>query len=911
MPGAPNQPACPCCIPHCLAQRSPVDLISYVVPHSRTPNYFSDCDELTASQFQVGKLDIKFFLNIRSYLDGTCDRNIDIQYGMMRLEAFYYALDTANSNALLLHGHSLGAYVYDSCKNPNKAVICSIGQSESIIAMIGPESSNAINIGSMVYSSFTPQTAVIAYGGTGEMLQDKEQYPNLFQTVPSGAVMVDALTDIAVLYNWTFVAVLYSPSSNMGSDIREFRSAASRKGICIKYSAPTKKAINDKFFEDFLKPLKKQAIIQVVYLLLTDADARALFVYLSKHQADFANLQFIGGQHLGTKLAILSGNEMVDLGLITIELESPQVPGFKDYFLSLRPESNSRNAFFAQFWEQVFNCSLAKNGTGTMRRCLGNESLTEGKGYYENVPVLPVIDAVLAISYALSEALNERCSHLTGAYRATCLSSMNVTKIDYNDIYLQDTMIASLPSIRFTFPLGRHFQFDSQRRQILNYTIYCTKKLDNKVTFVKTGTWRHNSTYSDPRFQYKDRLFINSSLIQWRTNSTPVSRCGIECGENEIRVYDRTYSCCWTCKSCQQNSIVLNNTCKVCSEWTRSNTVAKICVPMPIEVINMSSALPVVIILLAAIYIVIVFAILFIYIWRFTSRSIKSTSRELSLVSLFGLLLTFFTPLSFLARPSILVCSVQQCLLGMSLTLCCVPLFLKTFVIYRILKKASISAVAPKLSKKRSQIFICAGLITIQALLCALWIQGNPGTVKRYTSADNTHIITHCKYDLVSLIINFAYPCFIMVLALVFAFRTKTKNLPIILSEGKRVVFASALNCLIIFLYLVTFTVYFNAMNSFIQEYSISFVYIIIGAINISFIFLPRVFFVLRPSPTVFQSQFQSPIHNAEEQNTINFSTIQIVDRRQSKEPQAIQTKCSHCNNMTDVVLRSRISKTD
>ena len=871
---------------------------------------FSDCTDRSVLEVQVGELNINFFHTIKSYIDGRCSGIIDAQYGMIRLEAFFYALDIANSNVPLLHGHSLGAYIFDSCKNPNKAVICSVADSDSVIANIGPENSNSVRIGSLIYSSFSPQVALITYGSPGEMLQDQVQYSNLFQTIPSGTYMVDALTDIAVFHNWTFVAVLYS-HTNVGSDFPAFRSAAEKKGVCIKYSVSTTKSLNDKFFDGALKSLKKQTLIQVVYLLLTDAEAKALFVYLSKHQADFSNLQFIGGQQLGTKLSLLSGNETVDLGLITLEVESPHLPGFKDYFLSLRPEKNSRNSFFAEFWEQVFNCSLENNGTGTRHPCLGNETLSEGRGYYDNVPVLPVIDAVLAVSHALSQAFDERCSHLTGSDRATCLSSTNITQSEYNDTFLQDTIIAKLPFVQFSFLPGRRFRFDSNRRQILNYSIYNTQLVNYKVTFVKAGTWLYNSTYSDPRFQHRDRLLINSSRIKWRTNSTPVSRCGNECGEIEIKIYDRAFPCCWTCQSCGQNSFVENNTCTTCSQWTRSDPVAKKCISMPVRTIEMSDALPVAIIVFLALYSLVVVVILAIYLWHFKSRAIKSTSRELSLVSLFGVVLTFSTPISFLAKPSSFVCSVQQCLLGLSLTLCCVPLFLKTFVIYRILKKAKISTVAPRLSRKRSQIFICAGLVTIQILLCALWIQGNPGTVKMYTSADNTHIITHCKYDVFSLTINFAYPCVIMILASVFGLRTATRKLPVVVSEGKRVALASALICLLVFLYLITFTVYFSDRNSFVQEYSISIVYIIIGAISISLIFLPRVCRVLRPSPTVRQSHCQSIGSNAEEQHTINFSAIQIIELKQTKDPQSIQAKCPHCNCMNDVVLRVPVSKTD
>ena len=864
------------------------------------------CRDRDVLDLSTNAIDVQFFHNIRSYLNGKCS-SIDAEYGMMRLEAFLYALDVFNDNLGILYGHSIGAYIYDSCQNPNKEIICSVAQSGSIVALIGPEDSNSVHIGSVIYSSFTPKTAIVTYGGTSDVLRDKEQYPNLFQTVPGDSTMVDALTDIATFYNWTFVAVLYS-FDNMGNGFNEFKTASAKKGICIKYSVSMKKTLDDAFFTKVLKPLRKQKSVRVVFLLLTDIEAKRLFSYISKHYSDFANLQFIGGQHLGVKSAVLSGSKDTDIGLITLEFEPLHVQEFTNYYLALRPEKNARNKYFVPFWEQVFNCSLKKNQTGkNFSTCFGNETLKEGKGFFKNIPVMPVIDAVLALGHAVKLALEERCSHLTPLSKFNCLESENVTETYYNETYLSDTVISKLPLVKFAFPAGRHFEFDSYRRQRLNYSIYNTQLFDEDVKFVNIGTWRHGNTNKTSRFQYQERLFINTSIVKWRLNSTPVSRCGKECDRAEIKVYDNAFPCCWTCQSCQSNSIVLNNTCKACNEWTKSDKTGRKCTVMPIKAINSSSALPVVIIILVTLCITVVVAILAIYIKYFKSRPIKATSRELSLVSLFGLFAMFLTPLAFLAPPSSLICNLQQCLFGTSLTLCSVPLFLKALVIYRVVKKAKISTVTPKLSKKRSQMSICAGLILIQMLLCALWLQGNPGTVRKHISADKTYVITHCKYDVFSLVINFIYPCFIMALATVFALRTTAKKLPATVFEGKRMALTSALTCLIIFLYLASFTVFVSDKEGFIQEYSISFVYIIIGTINVSCIFFPRVTFVLSPSPADFQSPHLPTAGNMKDQNSAECTPTPDA----SREPQKKKDDQPTSDSKDDVIFLKPTTKND
>lgn len=799
-----------------------------------------------------GELDLQFFIKLRSHLRGGCSRTIEESYGMMRLESFLYALDQVNANSSLLFGHKLGAVIHDSCKNPNKELICSVGLYDSIIGLVGPERSDPVNIGSVIYSSFYPKFPMVTYGGTSDSLQDKEQYPNLFQTVPSDTHMVDALSDIASFYNWTFIGVLYS-FENMGNGINELRSAASKKGICIKFSIAMKKTLNDAFFQSALKPLQREKDIKVVFLLLSDVEAQAFLLYASKRQSDFSRLQFVCSQHLGTKLSVLPGNKSIDVGLITLEVESAHVPDFEKYFLSLRPATNSRNPSFGRYWEQVFNCSLNLNATGGTTRCKGNETLKEGRGYFSNAPVIPIIDAVFAYAHAVSLSLQDRCSHLGEPSRKDCLANKSSIEMNINGSYLQEMVIAKLPTVNFTFPIGHRFEFDSYRRQKLNYSIYNTQADGNGVRFVNVGTWRNIKSKEAPRFSYKDRLTVNTSLVRWRLNSTPLATCGKQCSVSETRLYDRVFPCCWSCIPCQTNAIIVNNTCIACRAWTKKDAAGRKCITMPVTVIDTSSAFPILVIVLVTCWSVVVLLILAIYMRHFNSQPIKATSRELSLVSLMGLLAMFCTPLAFLARPSSVVCNLQQCLFGTSLTLCSVPLFLKALVLFRVVRKAKKSVTSPRLSNKRSQFLICAGLIFIQILLSALWLQGNPGIVQKYISTDKSYVITHCKYEIFSLVVNFIYPCIIMGLATVFALRTAAKNLPATVFEGKRIALTSALTCFIIFLYLVSFTVYVNNKNSFIQEYSISLTYLIIGAVNVSCVFFPRIALVFKPAPEVLQ----------------------------------------------------------
>lgn len=56
----------------------------------------------------------------------------------------------------------------------------------------------------------------------------------------------------------------------------------------------------------------------------------------------------------------------------------PLLPGFDEYFTGLTLENNRRNVWFAEFWEENFDCRLlsASKREDTSRKCTGTNVLT-------------------------------------------------------------------------------------------------------------------------------------------------------------------------------------------------------------------------------------------------------------------------------------------------------------------------------------------------------------------------------------------------------------------------------------------------------------------------------------------------------------------------------------------------------
>lgn len=63
----------------------------------------------------------------------------------------------------------------------------------------------------------------------------------------------------------------------------------------------------------------------------------------------------------GKQQKLVENLEDIAEGAITVELQSENIPGFDQYMMSLNPETNVRNPWFEQYWEDTFDCILPKN----------------------------------------------------------------------------------------------------------------------------------------------------------------------------------------------------------------------------------------------------------------------------------------------------------------------------------------------------------------------------------------------------------------------------------------------------------------------------------------------------------------------------------------------------------------------
>ena len=75
---------------------------------------------------------------------------------------------------------------------------------------------------------------VISTGATSSKLSNHRQYPYFSRTIPADYISAKVFVDIAKIYNWEYVSVLYTDNEDGTSLKIQFEEQMNNNGLCIK-----------------------------------------------------------------------------------------------------------------------------------------------------------------------------------------------------------------------------------------------------------------------------------------------------------------------------------------------------------------------------------------------------------------------------------------------------------------------------------------------------------------------------------------------------------------------------------------------------------------------------------------------------------------------------------------------------
>ena len=614
-------------------------------------------------------------------------------------EAMAFAVMTINQDDSVLPNVTLGFIIHDDCSWPEYSTWGSLslvlgaqpslegdsciipgptigGDIKRVIGIVGTGETYTTEVAINTAQLF--QRPLVSYGATDQELHGEHGHPYFFGTIPSDSYKASAIVDILLYFEWEYIAMIFSDDHEIHHLEEDIVNLLEVFGICLYAEAE----LSEDPTEDELQ--------QMVAMLQTHPHAKLVVVLVSSASAFSAVMSSVQSAYPPLERTWLSSDtwekELIGnaeaLGGLFIQFRKPEIMEFEEYFRSLLEgnETSNINPWFYEF-------------------CGGSDICHEAsqEGFSKELPTLaPTIDAVLALAYALDDTI----------LALSCNGS--ITDCLLRDKNIQRSILENLRTVEFFGTRGDfYFEHDFVPAQVIVKNLQ--RSNEGNLELVEVGTWSSTKPYWE-------QLEINSSLLQWAggTGDVPISVCRDECNPGYIEVIDFTKRCCWKCQACRVDDIVVGTECVSCqqNEWPNMNFT--MCEKIIGRTVTWHDPAVVFLSFMTSLGLLLSIVTSCGMIRYRNHALIKASSRELSAVNIFGLILAFVSVFPLLLPPTAGICGVAQSMYALSFTLMYAPLLLKVNRIYRIFESSRKTVKRPQFTGSTAQLVIVALFVITQ-----------------------------------------------------------------------------------------------------------------------------------------------------------------------------------------------------
>ncbi|XP_076466154.1 uncharacterized protein LOC143297622 [Babylonia areolata] len=708
--------------------------------------------------------------------------------------------------------------------NPHEDGGCGTLVNKPIVGLIGPGSSEAsIQVQNLMQIFNIPQ---IGYSATSMDLSDKNIYRYFLRVVPPDKYQVQALVDIVLAFNWTYISTVHSDGNYGMRGMEMFTDLVASYNICIASTDNVASSDSKLEFDRVVDTLKKTPNASVVVCFCEGITVKKLLQAISRKRVD-GRFLIIGSDGWGNRLDVVEGQERTASGAISIKLYSPPLPHFDRYYGSLRPDGSvvHRNPWFTEFWQEKFHCYLpGDERVATFPQpCTGSESLANSD---QDSKLGFVVNAVKTMALALHDMHSDLCP----GRRGLC---PDMTPIN-GTLFLEYLLNVSFPSYS-----GHDVHFDDHgdppgRYEILNYQP--VTHADGNVTYeyVTIGQWMTGN------------LELNESAIYWpgkgQNSDKPFnSVCSQPCGPGFVKqgVVSDGLTCCWVCTPCQDNEIVVDEAhCSPCAlgRWPNDNKTD--CEQIAVEFVTWLDTWSLVVVALACVGLLCTAWVTAIFIRSHNTPVVKASTRELSYILLLGIALAFSCNFLLVSKPAPVLCYLSRIVPGLAFSLMYGALVTRTNRIARILEGSKrIMTKKPRFMSATAQVVITIIIIGIECVIISAMLVLEPADSEMdYSTARRVRLV--CNTSTLGIIVPLGFNLFLIFMCTLYA--VKTRNLPENFNEAKFIGFTMYTTCVI---WLGFFPIYFGGQKY--QEVTLSVSISLSAAIALALLFFPKVYIIL------------------------------------------------------------------
>uniref|UniRef100_A0A8C7C8D1 Glutamate metabotropic receptor 7 n=1 Tax=Oncorhynchus kisutch TaxID=8019 RepID=A0A8C7C8D1_ONCKI len=504
--------------------------------------------------------------------------------------------------------------------------------------------------------------------------------------------------------------------------------------------------------------------------------------------------------------------------------------GFDAYFTSRTLENNRRNVWFAEYWEENFNCKLMSSSKkeDTSRKCTGQERIGTDSKYEQEGKVQFVIDAVYAMAHALHNMQRDLCPDISGI----CPDM---------DLAGGKKLLKYIRSVTFNGSAGTSVNFNRNGDAPGRYDLFQYQINNNSSPGYKNiGQWT-------------ETLQLNIEDMQWPDGQTeiPSSVCSQPCKTGQRKKAVKGMPCCWHCEPCDGYQYQYDETsCKLCSYSMMPNPNRTACQPIPIVKLEWHSPWAVIPVFLAMLGIIATIFVMATFIRYNDTPIVRASGRELSYVLLTGIFLCYIITFVMIAKPDVAICSFRRIFLGLGMCISYAALLTKTNRIYRIFEEGKTSVTAPRLISPTSQLAITSSLISAQLLGVFVWFGVDPpNTIIDYDeqktfNSDQARGVLKCDITDLQIICSLGYSILLMVTCTVYAI--KTRGVPENFNEAKPIGFTMYTTCIV---WLAFIPIFFGTAQSaeklYIQTTTLCISMNLSASVALGMLYIPKVYVII------------------------------------------------------------------
>ncbi|KAM9751874.1 metabotropic glutamate receptor 7 isoform 1-T1 [Menidia menidia] len=783
--------------------------------------------------------------------DGAPCGDLKKENGIQRLEAMMYALDQINQDEQLLPNITLGARVLDTCSRDTYAleqsltfvqalitkdtsdVRCTNGEPpvfvkpEKVVGVIGASASSvSIMVANILRLFQIPQ---ISYASTAPELSDDRRYDFFSRVVPPDSFQAQAMVDIIRALGWTYVSTIASEGSYGEKGVEAFTQLSKEAGgICIAQSLKIphnpKLEDYDKIIQQLLETYHSRAVI----IFASEEDIRGV-LNATKRANQVGHFLWIGSDSWGSKSSPIHQLEDVAVSAVTILPKRSSIKGFDEYFTGLTLENNRRNVWFAEFWEENFDCRLlSASKREDSRKCTGQERIGIDSKYEQEGKVQFVIDAVYAMAHALHNMHRDLCPD----HPSVC-PQMEVTDGKALLRYIRNTS--------FNGSAGTSVVFNKNGDAPGRYDLFQFQMTNSSTPEYKVvGQW-------------VETLQLRMEELQWPDGEqeVPISVCSLPCKTGQRKKKVKGMPCCWHCELCDGYQYQYDETsCRLCSYNMRPNSNRTTCQPIPIIKLEWHSPWAIIPVFLAMLGIIATIFVMATFVRYNDTPIVRASGRELSYVLLTGIFLCYIITFLMIAKPDVAVCAFRRIFLGLGMCISYAALLTKTNRIYRIFEQGKQTVTAPRFISPTSQIAITSSLICVQLLGVLVWFAVDPpNTIIDYDEQRTINPmlargVLKCDITDLQIICSLGYSILLMVTCTIYAI--KTRDVPEDFNEAKPIGFTMYTTCIV---WLAFIPIFFGTAQSaeklYIQTTTLTISMNLSASVALGMLYMPKVYVII------------------------------------------------------------------